>query len=67
MPVQTTPPTPVVVYQRPRPRIAKGILVLLLAGPIGLLIFAMGQTVWGALWRGWLTTIVICLILIWLF
>lgn len=46
-----------VVYERPRPRIAKGIVVLLLAGPLALIIFAMGQTVWGALWRGWLITI----------
>lgn len=53
-------PAPIhVVYERPRPRIAKGILVLLLAGPLGLIIFAMGQTVWGALWRAWLAMIII--------
>ena len=60
MHVQDTPVR--VVYERPRPRIAKGIFVLLLAGPIGLIIFAMGQTVWGALWRAWLTIILIILV-----
>lgn len=55
------PGTPVqyVVYERPRPRIAKGILTLLLGGPLALIIFAMGQTVWGALWRAWLAMIVL--------
>ncbi|MGE0541208.1 MAG: hypothetical protein AB7R89_13625 [Dehalococcoidia bacterium] len=53
---ETTEPIRV-VYERPRPRIAKGLLVLLLGGPLALLIFAMGQTVWGALWRAWLTMI----------
>ena len=52
-----------VVYERPKPRIAQGILVLLLAGPIGLIIFAMGQSVWGALWRGWLASIIIVVVL----
>jgi hypothetical protein len=56
-------PVQYVVYERPRPRIAKGILVLLLAGPIGLIIFAMGQTVWGALWRAWLTMIVLYVVI----
>lgn len=57
-------PAPVqVVYQRPRPRIAKDFLVLLLSGPIGLIIFAMGQTVWGALWRGWLFSAIILVVL----
>lgn len=53
-----------VVYERPKPRIAQGILVLLLAGPIGLIIFAMGQSVWGALWRAWLTMALIAAILL---
>ena len=52
-----------IVYQRPRPRIGKGILVLLLAGPLGLIIFGMGQTVWGALWRGWLFSIIMLVVL----
>lgn len=57
-------PAPVqVVYQRPRPRIFKGILALLLAGPLGLIIFAMGQTLWGALWRGWLFSVIILVVL----
>lgn len=57
-------PEPVqVVYQRPRPRIGKGILALLLAGPLGLIVFAMGQTLWGALWRGWLFSIIILVVL----
>lgn len=49
-------PTP---YERPRPRIAKGIFVLLASGLAGLIVFAMGQTVWGAIWRGWIVTAVI--------
>lgn len=58
------PPAPVqVVYQRPRPRIGKGILALILAGPLGLIIFAMGQTLWGALWRGWLFSVIILVVL----
>jgi len=48
-----------VVYERPKPRIAKGILVLLLSGLAGLIIFVMGQTVWGALWRGWVINLLI--------
>lgn len=57
-------PVPVqVVYQRPRPRIFKGILALILAGPIGLIIFGMGQTLFGALWRGWLFSIIILVVL----
>ena len=52
-----------VVYERPRPRIAKGLLVLLLGGPLALIIFAMGQTVWGALWRAWLTMIVLYVVI----
>lgn len=53
------PPVQYVVYQRPKPRIAKGFLVLLLGGPLALIIFAMGQGVWGALWRAWLAMIVL--------
>lgn len=56
---QSGQPVQYVVYERPRPRIAKGILTLLLGGPIALIIFAMGQTVWGALWRAWLTMIIL--------
>jgi len=48
-----------VIYQRPKPRIAKGIVVLLLSGLAGLVIFAMGQGVWGAIWRGWLVNLLI--------
>lgn len=59
-----TAPAPIhVVYERPRPRIAKGLLVLLLGGPLALLIFAMGQTVWGALWRAWLTMIILFVVI----
>jgi hypothetical protein len=46
-------------YERPRPRIAKGIFVLLVSGVVGLIIFAMGQTVWGAIWRSWIVTAII--------
>jgi len=52
-------PVQVVVYQRPKPRIAKGILVLLISGLAGLIIFAMGQSVWGAFWRGWLVNLLV--------
>lgn len=60
---QPAPQVQYVVYERPRPRIAKGFLVLLLSGPIGLIIFGMGQTVWGALWRGWLFSAIILVVL----
>lgn len=60
---QTGQPVQYVVYERPRPRFAKGFLVLLLGGPLALIIFAMGQTVWGALWRGWLTMIVLYVVI----
>lgn len=53
------PATQYVVYQRPKPRIAKGIFVLLISGLAGLIIFAMGQSVWGAFWRGWLVNLLI--------
>lgn len=52
----------IVVQQRPRPRIAKGLFVLLVSGIAGLIIFAMGQTVWGAIWRGWLVTAILAVI-----
>ncbi len=52
-------PVQVVVYQRPKPRIAKGLFVLLISGMAGLIIFAMGQSVWGAFWRGWLVNLLI--------
>lgn len=57
--VQPGQPVQYVVYERPRPRIAKGILVFLIAGLAGLIIFSMGQTVWGAFWRGWLVNLLI--------
>lgn len=63
IPAGIDPSQPIrVVYERPKPRIAQGILALLLAGPIGLIIFAMGQTLWGALWRGWFFTIAVILV-----
>jgi len=57
------PPTVLLVSQRPRPRIDKGILVLLLADPFDMIIFGMGQTVWGAPWRGWLFSVIIVVVL----
>lgn len=62
-PAPPAPPVQYVVYERPRPRIAKGLLVLLLGGPLALLIFAMGQTIWGALWRAWLTMLVLYVVI----
>lgn len=45
--------------ERRPPRIAKGIFVFLVSGIVGLIVFAMGQSVWGAIWRGWLVTAVL--------
>ncbi len=54
--------SPHVVYVnegRRSPRIAQGVLVLLISGIAGLIIFAMGQSAWGAIWRGWLVTAIL--------
>jgi hypothetical protein len=45
--------------ERRPPRIAKGIFVFLVSGIVGLIVFAMGQSVWGAIWRGWLVTAIL--------
>jgi hypothetical protein len=45
--------------ERRPPRIAKGIFVLLVSGIFGMIVFAMGQSVWGAIWRGWLVSAIL--------
>jgi TctA family transporter len=64
VPIQAIPVSVVpvhVVYERPKPRLAKGFFVFLVSGILGVIIFAMGQTVWGAIWRSWLVTIVVAI------
>ena len=66
----STPPQVIYVNAAPErrpPRIAKGILVFLVSGIVGLIIFAMGQSAWGAIWRGWLVNLVLIAIVLFVF
>jgi hypothetical protein len=59
-PVSTNQPQAVsVAAKRQPPRIAGGIVVLVLSRLVGLIILAMGQSVLGPIWRAWIVNILI--------